>query len=42
MAAAGKAFLDWSDTTPQERSLAMLKIADAIEENGEELGALER
>src|SRR5262249_29786906 len=31
----------WSLTTPQTRSLALLKIADILEANGEELGRLE-
>lgn len=39
--AAKKAFHGWSNATPQERSLAMLKIADSIEEHGDELAALE-
>ena len=36
-AAAAKAFESWRDTTPSERQLALLRIADAIEERGEEL-----
>ena len=40
--AAQQAFDDvWFDTTPGERSTMMLKLADAIEENAEELGHLE-
>src|SRR5919204_3073333 len=39
--AAKGAFDAWSQTTPQERSLALLKIADAIEEIGEELSQIE-
>jgi betaine-aldehyde dehydrogenase len=35
--AAEKAFEVWRDSTPGERQLALLKIADAIEERGEEL-----
>ncbi|MBJ7348622.1 MAG: aldehyde dehydrogenase family protein, partial [Thermoleophilaceae bacterium] len=41
VAAAKTAFPGWSNTTPGERSLALLKIADAIEANGEELSQLE-
>lgn len=41
VAAAKTAFDGWSNATPQERSLAMLKIADSIEEKGDELAALE-
>jgi betaine-aldehyde dehydrogenase len=39
--AAGRAFPDWSETPPGERSLALLRIADAIEEQGEELSRIE-
>src|ERR671935_409236 len=39
--AAKGAFDAWSQTTPQERSLALLKIADAVEEMGEELSQIE-
>jgi 1-pyrroline dehydrogenase len=39
--AAATAFESWGQTTPQERSLALLKIADAIEEAGEELAQIE-
>jgi 1-pyrroline dehydrogenase len=39
--AAAKAFESWRQTTPQERSLILLKIADAMEARGEELGRLE-
>jgi len=35
--AARRAFEAWSQTTPAERATALLKIADAIEEHGEEL-----
>jgi betaine-aldehyde dehydrogenase len=31
----------WSTTTPAERSLALLKLADAIEERGDEIAELE-
>jgi 1-pyrroline dehydrogenase len=39
--AAERAFGDWSETPPGERALALLRIADAIEENGEELCRVE-
>ena len=39
--AARDAFDDWSTKTPAERSTAMLKLADAIDEHAEELAALE-
>jgi betaine-aldehyde dehydrogenase len=39
--AATRAFETWGRTTPGERSLALLKLADAIEEHGDELAALE-
>jgi betaine-aldehyde dehydrogenase len=35
--AAAKAFEAWRDTTPSERQLALLRLADAIEDRGEEL-----
>jgi aminobutyraldehyde dehydrogenase len=35
------AFDSWSQTTPKERSLLLLKLADAIEAHGEELAKLE-
>ena len=41
MSAAAAAFDGWADATPSERSLALIRIADAIEERGEELIALE-
>ena len=41
VAAAKAAFPGWRDTTPGERSLAMLKLADLLESNAEELNALE-
>ncbi len=39
--AAAAAFPGWRDATPSERSLALLRIADAIEANAEELCRLE-
>jgi 1-pyrroline dehydrogenase len=39
--AATKAFQTWKDTTPQDRSLLLLKLADLLEAKGEELGVLE-
>ena len=39
--AAAAAFETWKDSTPSERSLALLKIADAIEAHADELVALE-
>ncbi len=39
--AAKKALPEWLETTPQERSEALLKLADAIDDNTEELGELE-
>jgi betaine-aldehyde dehydrogenase len=39
--AARKAFETWSVATPAERALAMLKLADAIEEHADELTELE-
>ncbi len=41
VAAAKRAFEKWSTTTPQERSLAMLKIADSIEARADEFARLE-
>jgi betaine-aldehyde dehydrogenase len=41
VAAARSAFEGWANATPSERALALLKIADAIEEHGEELARLE-
>src|SRR5215203_1660462 len=35
--AAEKAFETWRDTTPSERQLALLRIADAIEDRAEDL-----
>ncbi len=39
--AAATAFPDWRDRTPAERSLALLRIADAIEAHADELVAAE-
>jgi 1-pyrroline dehydrogenase len=39
--AADKAFPAWGAATPAERSNALLKLADAIEARGEEIGRLE-
>jgi 1-pyrroline dehydrogenase len=39
--AAKKALPEWLETTPQERSEALLKLAAAIDENTEELAELE-
>ncbi|MEH7255387.1 gamma-aminobutyraldehyde dehydrogenase [Neobacillus niacini] len=39
--AAEKAFEIWGDTTPAERSLALLKLADVVERHTDELAALE-
>ncbi len=39
--AAGGAFDGWSQTPPGRRALALLRIADAIEERGEELSQVE-
>jgi betaine-aldehyde dehydrogenase len=41
MAAAAEAFETWRDTTPSERSLALYRIADAIEARAAELVKLE-
>ncbi|ADP78863.1 gamma-aminobutyraldehyde dehydrogenase [Pseudofrankia inefficax] len=41
MAAAAKAFEGWRDATPSERSRALLKLADAIEERADDLVAAE-
>lgn len=41
MKAASKAFETWGQTTPSQRQRALLKIADAFEENAEELVAIE-
>ena len=39
--AAKDALPDWLETTPGERSEALLKLADALEENADELAQLE-
>src|SRR5437764_411583 len=39
--AARNALDGWSSTTPGERALALLKLADAIEEHSEEMSELE-
>jgi betaine-aldehyde dehydrogenase len=39
--AARRAFDDWSQTTPAERSQALLALAAAIEQHGEEIARLE-
>jgi betaine-aldehyde dehydrogenase len=41
MAAAATAFESWSQTTPSQRSLALYRIADAVEARAEELVAAE-
>jgi betaine-aldehyde dehydrogenase len=41
VAAARRAFDGWAGTTPGERSLALLKLADRLEEHAEELSDLE-
>jgi betaine-aldehyde dehydrogenase len=41
VAAARRAFEGWADATPQERSLALLRIADAIDAHADELAELE-
>jgi betaine-aldehyde dehydrogenase len=41
VAAAREAFPRWSTTTPAERSLALLRLAEKIEEHAEELSELE-
>jgi betaine-aldehyde dehydrogenase len=41
MEAAAAAFESWRDTTPSERSLAMFRIADALEARADDLIALE-
>ncbi len=39
--AAGRAFAAWSGSTPGERALALLRIADGLEARGEELSQVE-
>src|ERR671932_2440380 len=41
VAAARAAFSAWSTTIPAERSLALLKLAEAVEEHGDEIAELE-
>ncbi|MGD9511138.1 MAG: aldehyde dehydrogenase family protein, partial [Geminicoccaceae bacterium] len=41
VAAADAAFPAWARTTPQERSLKLLQVADAIEKESEAFAALE-
>ncbi|MFY9552979.1 MAG: aldehyde dehydrogenase family protein, partial [Thermoanaerobaculia bacterium] len=41
VAAAAAAFEKWQDSTPQDRSLLLLKLADVIEKNADELATLE-
>jgi len=41
MKAASQAFESWRDSTPKDRSLALFRIADAIEARAEEFVALE-
>jgi betaine-aldehyde dehydrogenase len=38
---SARAFEEWRDSTPSERQLALLRIADAIEQRGEELVEVE-
>ena len=39
--AASKAFAEWKEATPSERSLALLNIAGELDERGEELAKIE-
>src|ERR1700704_5379125 len=41
VAAARRAFDGWAGATPGERSLALLKLADRLEEHADELSDLE-
>ena len=41
MAAAATAYESWRETTPSERSLALFRIADAVEARADDLIALE-
>ena len=41
VAAAKRAFDGWADTTPAQRSLALIRLADRIEEHADELADLE-
>jgi 1-pyrroline dehydrogenase len=39
--AARRAFVGWGRTTPQERATALLKLADLVDEHGDELARVE-
>ena len=41
VAAAAKAFETWGATTPADRQLALLKLADVLESHGDEIAELE-
>ncbi len=41
VASARTAWASWGNTTPAERSVMMLKLADALEEHGDEIAELE-
>ena len=41
VAAANEVLPDWLEKTPKERSELLLKLADVLEDNGEELAQLE-
>ena len=41
MTAAASAFEGWRDSTPSDRALALIRIADAVEQRGDELMHLE-
>lgn len=41
MRAAGDAFPAWRDATPSQRALALLRIADSLEEHAAELARIE-
>lgn len=41
VSAASRAFESWSQTTPMERSVALLKIAQLVEDNAERLARIE-
>lgn len=41
VAAARKAFPGWSRTTPSDRAMALLKLADALEANGDAISEIE-
>jgi len=41
VSAAARAFETWGQTTPADRSLALLKLADALESHGDEIAELE-